>query len=158
VSDEDVGQDGGWDGAGCLAVGWFDLVLLTGAAALAWPVASLSALGCPSGGPGCGPMVALATLLGWAIGLGLVFSALVFGLAWLGRRWLVGVVGLVIVGLALIAIPTISLIRALLVGDGWLVFGATAFWLVVPGIAILADAQGPWRRRRAARAPLGRDI
>jgi hypothetical protein len=153
VGDQDVGQNGGWGGAGCLAIGWFDVVLLTGAAALAWPVASLSALGCPSGGPGCGPMLALATLFGWAIGLGLVFSALVLGLAWLGRRWLVGVVGLAIVGFVLIAIPTLSLIRAMLVGDAWLIFGATAFWLAVPGISILADLRtlrrgaGPGSRR-----------
>jgi hypothetical protein len=157
VSDEDVGQDGWRDGAGCLAVGWFDLILLTGAAALTWPVASLSALGCPSGGPGCGPMLALATLFGWAIGLGLVFSVLVIGLAWLGRRWLLGVVGLAIVGLVLIAIPTVSFARALLVGDAWLIFGATAFWLVVPGISILADARGEWRHRRAARGHLRRN-
>jgi hypothetical protein len=157
MSDEEAGHDAGWDGAACLAVGWFVLVLLTGAAALTWPVASLSALGCPSGGPGCGPMLALATLFGWAIGLGLVFSAFVLGMAWLGRRSRIGVMGLAIVGLVLIAIPTISLIRALLVGDAWLVFGATAFWLAVPGIAILADARTLWRRR-AAREPLGRDI
>jgi hypothetical protein len=151
VSDQDVGQDGWWDGAGCLAIGWFDLVLLTGAGALVWPVASLSALGCPSGGSTCGPMLALATLFGWAIGLGVVFTAIVLGLGWLGRRWAIGILGLAILGLALVAIPAVALIRALLEGDAWLIFGATAFWLVVPGVSILADVRDVWRRRRATR-------
>jgi hypothetical protein len=157
VRDEDVGHGGGWDGAGCLAIGWFDAVLLTGAVALAWPVISLSALGCPSGGPGCGPGLALLTLFGWAVGICLVFSALVLGLAWLGRRWRVGVVGLAIVGFVLIAIPAVALARALLEGDAWLIFGATAFWLVVPGTSILADARTFWRRRSAS-GQLGNDL
>jgi hypothetical protein len=154
VSDEDVG----WDGAGCLAAGWFDVVLATGAVGLAWPVASLSALGCPSGGPTCGPMLALATLFGWAIGLGVVFTAIVLGLGWLGRRWAVGIVGMAILGLVLIAIPVVALIRGVSEGDAWLIFGATAFWLVVPGVSILADARSMWRRRGAAGGRLGRDV
>jgi hypothetical protein len=154
VSDEDAG----WHGAGCLAAGWFDVVLVTGAVALVWPVVSLAALGCPSGGPGCGPGLALLTLFGWAVGLAAVFTAVVFGLGWLGRRWAIGVVGLAILGFVLIAIPAVALARALMEGDAWLIFGATAFWLVVPGVSILADVRDIWRRRRVARGQLGRDV
>jgi hypothetical protein len=100
----------------------------------------------------------LLTLFGWAVGLGVVFTALVLGLAWLGRRWLVGVMLLAILGSVLIVIPAVALIRALLEGDAWLIFGATAFWLVVPGSWILADVRGMWRRRREASGQRGRDF
>jgi hypothetical protein len=152
-----VGHDGrgsseAGDGAGCLAVAWFDAALLAGTLALMWPIASLAALGCPSGGPGCGPGLAVLSLLGTAVGIGAAFTAIVMGLAWLGRRWLVGIVLLAGSGIALLSIPSVVLIRTVAVGDAWLTLVITAGWLIVPGLSILADARGLARRRgRSAR-------
>jgi hypothetical protein len=137
---------GSGDGAGCLAVAWFDGMLLAGSAALAWPVVSLAALGCPSGAQGCGVGLALLRLFGATVGIGAAFMTLVFALAWLGRRSLVGIVLLALSGIALLLVPSVALVRAVLVGDAWLTVTITGAWLVVPGLAILSDARGLLRR------------
>jgi hypothetical protein len=142
------GDGGRQTGAGCLAAAWFDVVLLSGAFLLTWPVVSLAALGCPSGGPGCGVGLALLSLFGWAGGIAVAFTAVVLGLAWLARRWLIAVLALGALGLVLLAIPSAALARALLVGDTWLTFAILAVWLVVPGISILADVHAERVRRQ----------
>ena len=146
MSDERANQDGA---IGCLAAGWFDSVLLAGAVAFALPVASLASLGCPSGGPGCSPMLSVLILFAWACGLALVFTVLCLGLGRLARRWSIALVALLVVGLVLLAIPIVALARALVVGDTWLTFSVTAIWLIVPGISILADVRATLGRRRS---------
>jgi hypothetical protein len=146
VSDEDAGSDGV---GGCLATAWFDCVLLAGAVAFAFPVASLASLGCPSGGPGCSPMLSVLILFAWAGGLTLAFTVLCLGLGRLAGRWSIALVALLVVGLVLLAIPIVALARAVIVGDTWLTFWVTAIWLIVPGISILADVRGMLGRRRS---------
>jgi hypothetical protein len=146
VSDESPDQDGA---VGCLAAGWFDCVLLAGAVAFAFPVASLASLGCPSGGPGCSPMLSVLILFAWSGGLALAFTVLCLGLGRLAGRWSIALVALLVVGLLLLAIPIVALARALIVGDTWLTSWATAIWLIVPGISILADVRATLGRRRS---------
>ena len=138
---------------GCLAAAWFDGVLLAGAGALAFPIASLAALACPSGGPGCGPGFALLGMFGAAAGLAVVFTVLVLGLGWLARRWSAAVVAMAVLGVAMLAIPLVALVRAVLVGDSWLTFAVSAVLLIVPGVAILADVRALLSRRPPASPP-----
>jgi hypothetical protein len=128
-------------------------VLLAGTLALMWPAVALGALACPSGGPGCGPGLAVLSLLGAAVGVGAAFTAIVIGLAWLGRRSLGGIVLLAGSGIALLSIPFIVLIRTFVAGDAWLTLAVSAGWLIVPGLSILADARGLARRRGTETPP-----
>lgn len=135
-------SDGGWPSApSLLAAAWFGGALLLLAAALTLPVIGLAAFSCPSGAPDCGPERGLALMWGAAIGLAVMFSAIVLGLDWLARRWGPARWLMRALGIALLGLPVLVTVLAVAGAGAWLTAGALAIWRVVPGAAIIRAAR-----------------